>query len=497
MAEPVAPVRSRKKKPWWIKLLVLLVLTGGIGAMVWYNLKEEKAEETFATQPVKRGTVVDKLGETGTIELVRTVEVKSTIAGEIRKLPIEAGDWVEAGDLMALIEPDPNQSLQLYQKRSAVEQARINLDEQERNFARQQTLFQNKMIPVKDFEEAEVRLTRTRSNLRLARLELDMLEAKANLQRTQMPQGQLALHEVRVLAPIDGIVIRRNVEIGEVVASGLSSFSGGTVLFEIGDPSRMIVRGDIAEIDIGKLRVGQDVGIVVDAYADTTYTGRVRWIAPVGQKKQGSTIVTFDTEIEIIDKEPRLRQGMSCDLDIFFSRRDSALYLPPEAVLEIFAEEQDGDEEVKGQRGRFITYVARAADSLAAGDASDSAKHPTSVDSANANPALTASTAEDATADSLAASAASAAADSLAISSDSSGADSLAAGRAQTAIARTAEPRFPLAAFVEVELQLGLETTTRIEILSGLGPDDRIAQNPEQIRRKLELGANTPPDDED
>ena len=105
------------------------MLTGSIGAMVWYNLKEEKAEETFATQPVKRGTVVDKLGETGTIELVRTVEVRSTIAGEIRKLSIEAGDWVEAGDLMALIEPDPNQSLQLYQKRSAVEQARINLDE--------------------------------------------------------------------------------------------------------------------------------------------------------------------------------------------------------------------------------------------------------------------------------------------------------------------------------------------------------------------------------
>ena len=105
------------------------MLTGSIGAMVWYNLKEAKAEETFATQPVKRGTVVDKLGEPGTNELVRTVEVKSTIAGEIRKLPIEASDWVEAGDLMALIEPDPNQSLQLYQKRSAVKQARINLDE--------------------------------------------------------------------------------------------------------------------------------------------------------------------------------------------------------------------------------------------------------------------------------------------------------------------------------------------------------------------------------
>ena len=151
---------------------------------------------------------------------------------------------------------------------------------------------------------------------------------------------------MRVLAPIDGIVIRRDVEVGEVVASGLSSYSGGTVLFEIGDPSQMIVRGDIAEIDIGRVQVGQDVNIVVDAYPDTTYRGRVRWIAPVGQQKQGSTIVTFDTEIEITDNAPRLRQGMSCDIDILFARRDSAVYLPVERALEVF-----DDEDKEGERG--------------------------------------------------------------------------------------------------------------------------------------------------
>ena len=126
------------------------------------------------------------------------------------------------------------------------------------------------------------------------------------------------------------------------------------MLFEIGDPSQLIVRGDIAEIDIGRVEIDQDVDIIVDAYPDTTYRGRVRWIAPVGQQKQGSTIVTFDTEIEITDNAPRLRQGMSCDIDILFARRDSAVYLPVERVLEVFDDEDQEDE-----RGREYAWSLR------------------------------------------------------------------------------------------------------------------------------------------
>ena len=411
------------KKGGLLKLLVFLLLAGSVGAAVYFNLRQEKAEETYPTALVERGAVVDKLAETGRIELVRTVEVKSTIAGEIRDLPIEAGAWVETGELMAVIEPDPNQSLQLYQKRSGVEQGKIDLAEQERNFERQKALFDSKMIPAKQFEEAEVRLTRARTGLRLAQLELDMLEAKANLQRTQLSEDQVALDEVRVLAPIDGIVIRRNVEIGEVVASGLSSYSGGTVLFQIGDPSQLIVRGDIAEIDIGRVAVGQDVDIIVDAYPDTTYRGRVRWIAPVGQQKQGSTIVTFDTEIEITDHAPRLRQGMSCDIDILFARRDSALYLPVERVLEVF-DDEDGEQTA----GRFVAYLAQAADSLAA------VPDSTRLDSTRPDSAL----------------------------------------------------QLPLSAFAEVELAIGIETSTRFEILDGLAIGDRVAEDPSVIRSKLE-----------
>ena len=411
------------RKRGLLKLLVFLLLAGSVGAAVYFNLRREEAEETYPTALVERGEVVDKLAETGRIELVRTVEVKSTIAGEIRDLPIEAGAWVETGELMAVIEPDPNQSLQLYQKRSGVEQGKIDLAEQERNFERQKALFDRKMIPAKQFEEAEVRLTRARTGLRLAQLELDMLEAKANLQRTQLSEDQVALDEVRVLAPIDGIVIRRNVEIGEVVASGLSSYSGGTVLFQIGDPSQLIVRGDIAEIDIGRVEVGQDVDITVDAYPDTTYRGRVRWIAPVGQQRQGSTIVTFDTEIEITDHAPRLRQGMSCDIDILFARRDSVVYLPVERVMEVF-DDEDGEQ----TDGRFVAYLAQAADSLAA--VPDSTR------------------------------------------SDSTHSDSTL--------------HLPLSAFAEVELTIGIETSTRFEILDGLASGDHVAEDPSVIRSKLE-----------
>lgn len=467
------PPAQRRKKSFLFKFLVFLGLAGSIGAIVYFNLERQTPAETYATTALKRGTVVDKLAETGTIELVRTVEVKSTVAGEIIRLPIEAGAWVEKGQLMALIEPDPNQSLQLYQKRSSVERSKIDLDEEERNFNRQRTLFERKMLPARDFENAQMRLDRARSNLRLARLEMDILETKANLGEKR--EGQpLNLDESRIQAPIEGIVIHRNVEIGEVVASGLSSYSGGTVLFEIGDPSQMIVRGDIAEIDIGKLRTGLNVGIVVDAYPDTTYRGLVRWIAPVGQKKQGSTIVTFDIEIEILDSEPRLRQGMSCDLDIVFSRRDSALYLPVESVIELF-DDQDGEETVKGRRGRFITYVVR--DSTQA-DSSDNAMRTDSAAFA-ADSTLGAPT------------------DSSALSAATQDAPTDSSAGVVAATDSSATPsNFALDHFVEVELQIGLETSTRLEILSGLESTDRVAEDPQLIRRKKQ-SANDPAPEKD
>ena len=463
---------KRKKK--LLRIFLFFGVAAAIGAIVYFNLKKEKEEPTFPTVRVERGNLIDKLAETGSIELVRTVEIKSTIPGRIRELPVEAGDWVEEGQLLAVIEPDPNQSLLLYQKRSAVERGRLNLAEQEKDVARKKTLRVDSMVPAKELEDAEMRLTRARNDLRLARLELEVLETKADPSRTHGSSQGREMDDVRVIASISGIVIRRGVEIGEVVASGLSAFSGGTVLFVIGDPSRMIVRGAIAEIDIGKLEVGQEVEVVVDAYPDTTYHGRVRWIGPVGEGKQGSPIVTFDTEIDILDREPRLRQGMSCDIDIIFSRRDSVLYLPVETVEELF-DTEDGEEEAKGRRGRFVAYVVRPA------SADSAAADPVVVLADTSAPEDTVS-AEGAGADS----ATTGASRSLSDSADAQSADTTAPADSSSIEVDEEPDEATLEDFIEAELRVGLETNTRIEILTGLAEEDRVAADPELIRRKLE-----------
>ena len=509
-----APPPRRKKKRKLVKFLIFLLVLGAIGALVYFNLKKEKPEETFPTTAVLRGNLIHKLAETGSIELVRTVEVKSTIAGRIEELPIQAGDSVEKGQLLAVIEPDPTQSLQMMQSRSAVERYQLNLREQQRDVTRKKALRERNMLSSKDLEDAEMRLTRARNDLRLAKLELEILETKADPSRTGGSTVELdQMDEIRVFAPITGIVILRGVEIGEVVASGLSAFSGGTILFEIGDPSRMIVRGDIAEIDIGKLEVGQNVDVVVDAYPDTTYRGRVRWIAPVGLKKQGSPIVTFDTEIDILDNDPRLRQGLSCDLDIIFTRRDSVLYLPIETVLEIFDTEDGEEESTKGRRGRFVVYAVRpdsaAADSTsadstvlaAASDSSAAATVAAAGDSASADSAgdaLAADTlASDADTMATSDSAVVALPDTL-VSTDSALVVSADSSAEDTLIGEEEEPAGTvLEAFVEIELQVGLETPTRIEILAGLEEGDLVAADPEQIKQKLEHKASGPDEDED
>lgn len=347
----------------WSNKRKALLGAGGliiVAAMVVLNLQKESktasSTQDAETLPVRRGSVVEQLKETGRIEFVRTVEVKSTVSGEIVHLFAEAGDAVSEGDMLAIIRPDPNQTLQLYNKRAAVERARIDLDRVRKDLARKEALKKRNLIAEEEIERIRDQFEKALNAYQLAQLELETLVKRSNIQQSKGSSSSARLDNVRVLAPASGIVIARPVEIGEVVVSGILSTVTGTKLFEIGDPSLMMVKAYISEVDVGRLAPGQAVHIIADAYPDTTYRGEVYRIAPVGQIRQGSNIVSFETEIRVLDREPRLRQGMSCDVDIVFARRDSALYLPLEAVYEDFGDDvREGDK--KGIQGRFVVFV--------------------------------------------------------------------------------------------------------------------------------------------
>lgn len=302
-----------------------------IAVLLFFVFRSTAQLASFQILEVRHGSISEVLAETGTIQFVRTVVVKPTISGEVRHIHSDVGDRVSAGDVLAVIEPDPSQSLQISRQRATVDGARIDLSDQEMTFKRKRELYERSLISSEEFDKAKIENTRARHNLNMAELELKILELKVNVEA----DSNKTHDAVRILSPLTGIVIARTVEVGEVVASGTSSYTGGTEMFRIGDPDRMTVRSAIGEIDAGRVRSGQDVRIRVDAYPDAVYRGRVLRLAPIGVRKPGSTLVTFDTEIVITNPSLELQQGMSCDIDIVVEKNDSTVLVPVSSVMEM------------------------------------------------------------------------------------------------------------------------------------------------------------------
>ena len=221
-----------KKKGRWKKIVIGVVLLAAIGSGVYFNLKQEKKKDTTETVKVKRGPVVDKLTEVGTIQLVRTIDVKSTVSGAIVSLGADAGDFVHAGQVLAVIAPDPNQTLQLYNKRSAVQQGQVDYEQASRDLNRKKKLMERNLISAQEVEQAQQRFQQVQNTFRLARMELEILETKANITHEESvanADGERAgMDNVRILSPASGIVTGRPVEVGEVVVSGISTNLTGT-----------------------------------------------------------------------------------------------------------------------------------------------------------------------------------------------------------------------------------------------------------------------------
>lgn len=340
--------RGKKRKKKFFIIIGFAVIIAVIIVMN-LNKKSNPVVNKGSTVKVEYGGVLDRLTETGTIELVRSVDVKSKISGKIKDLLVEEGQDVKANQVLAIVEPDPNQTLMLYGKRAAVDRAQIEYLEKERELKRNQALFQKNLISSQEVEKIENLYRLSFNAYKQARLEQQILEMEMaetssgsikNLDEAKITK----LDDYRIIAPISGIVIARGVEIGEMVVTGISSYMVGTTVFQIGDPSEMIVKSSISEVDVGRLRLGQEVKIVADSYPDDFYQGKVKSVAPIGKIKQGASIVTFEVEIEILNLDTRLRHGMSCDIDIIMDKRENVLVVPVEAVHEVMRKDAEGEE---------------------------------------------------------------------------------------------------------------------------------------------------------
>ena len=348
----MAAPKKRRKRGYTKKLIIILVIIGLIALIGARQFVATGDVAEIETTNVSYGAVEEKLTETGNIELLRTVDVKSKIAGTVTSILVKEGDEVYSGEELCVIDPDPTQTLSLFQKRSTLARTQISLEQSEKELERRRELAKTSLVSQKDLEDAENDYLIAVNSYNLAKQELDIMEREIETTGTGSEERIVSS---KVRAPYDGYITKRYVEEGALVTSGMSSVVAGTNIFQIGDPSTKIIRANISEVDIGRVKVGDPVRIKLDAYPDTSFAGKIRHISPVGELQQGRNVVTFKTEVEIIDKDPRLQPGMSCDVDVIINSLENVAFLPIEAVYE----KTEGTEEEGNVTKTRIMYVRR------------------------------------------------------------------------------------------------------------------------------------------
>ena len=261
-------------------------------------------------QPVPQ-TLEVSIEASGVIEAISAVEIKSKASGEVLFLGAEVGDFVKKGFMLAQIDQRTANNI-VDQTRSDLEASKVRLSNAESQFDRGKELHMNASISDKDFEDIKENYAQAKSTL--VRNEVSYENAK------------IALDDTVVKSPIDGTVISRPVEVGQVISSPTSAFGEGSILMTMADLSKVRVRALVDEIDVGKVSIGQSVSIKVAAYRDKEFIGTVSKIEPRAYVQQNVT--TFPVLIDIENDENLLLIGMNTDVVIEVLNKDVAMSIP-------------------------------------------------------------------------------------------------------------------------------------------------------------------------
>ncbi len=335
------------------KTLLAVAAVAVVGVSVaWALASRSRQTQGFELPiPLAKAAITDvrvKVVEIGTVEPEVKVDVKSVLSGKVVSLPIREGDVVKRGQLLAAIEPDVNQAQSLAAVRRSVNQAAIEFHDAERDFRAKEELLAAGLISLELHRAAETRFKAARETLESAREKASLLEASG------IPVDPEASQVLHITSPMDGVVIRRAVELGDVV-TGAGSFNAGTVIATVADLSSMIVKVGVNEVDIGKVRMGAPVRVTLDAYPKVAFPGRVSRIAPAA--RLADQVKVFDVEVSLNAQGKELRTGMTANVTIDGDVAEGVLAVPVEAVIRrddgevVYVRKTERDGTKNGRRG--------------------------------------------------------------------------------------------------------------------------------------------------
>ena len=320
---------KRKRKVAIISLISLAVAVLVVfGAMKARAGDKKEPQLSVKTGKAEVADIQVKVTEVGTVEPEVKVDVKSAISGKVVDIFHRDGDYVHRGEVLARVEPDLNQAQSLADTKNSLSAAAIRFQQAQRNFEQDHKLFLQGLLATKQNRDSE-------SEYLSAKQEYEKSAEKYKLvEKSGIPIGESAqrFKGSNLVAPMDGVVLTKNVEIGESITSGVSSFNAGTVVFTVADVSKMIVKAGVNEVDIGKIKVGMPVKVTLDAYPKVKFQGRIDRIAPA--VRIDDKVRVFDVEIRLDAQGRELRSGMTANIEVAGEQKAKVLTVPVESVFQ-------------------------------------------------------------------------------------------------------------------------------------------------------------------
>ena len=319
--------RKKKVAIWSVIVLAVAVIVTFV-AMKANGKKNQEVKLPVKTGKAEVADIQVKVTEVGNVQPEVKVDVKSAVSGKVIEIFHRDGDQVKRGDVLARVEPDLAQAQSLAETKNALSAAEIRYEQAKKNFESDHSLFQQGLLAGKANRDSETEFLSAKQEFEKAQEKYNIVE-KSGIPINQSPEK---FQGSNIVAPMDGIVLTKNVEIGESITSGVSSFNAGTVLFTVADVSTMIVKAGVNEVDIGKVRVGMPVKVTLDAYPKTAFAGRVDRIAPA--VRIDDKVRVFDVEIRLDAQGRELRSGMTANIELVGERKEKVLTVPVESVFQ-------------------------------------------------------------------------------------------------------------------------------------------------------------------
>jgi len=312
--------KKRNKIIWTVVLLIVIFGGGGFYYLYSNDSGDTVEQEAFVT--VEMGTVVEKALAVGTIEPENEIAVKSKLSGVVSRIYAEAGDYVQKGDPLIEVSPDPT-PLELAEAKRSLQRIEIEEVNIGKELERMSTLLERNLVAQQDHDRLKERHSDVLVRKQIAEERLELLESG----RIQMDD---VLIESVIRAPIDGYILEELVDVGEPIVP-LTSYQAGTPLMTIAEMENLLFKGTVDEIDIGKVHIGMPVELKIGALPADTILGEVSHISLKAMEQDNATV--FPIEITITDKKGAiLRAGYSANADIIIERMTNTLTIPERVV---------------------------------------------------------------------------------------------------------------------------------------------------------------------